>query len=325
MRRCASAGWPTDGVPGDGYKAQITAIKLAGGVQARDGWQRDPRADRTRRGRRHRRVPADVQRHGRLRGRSSRPQARSTQLDDQQVEYDLAFIHDDSGPASRSRARTTRSSSGRAAGCASSRRRAREGRLAEPHRGVGRGGAPDGAAPAARGAARERSVRRGVLVSEAARPYREAEAARGDARVQAVDPVHAGAHARDRRCVARVRRRAAAARSCCSAPATTAARCGCPSWPMRRCSRSIIRRRSATSARARAAARRVTEPLRRRGTSRPARWTSCPTSLEEAGLDRRAPVVHDLGGRDDVSDRRRDRRVAARDPRVERARLAASR
>ena len=45
----------TDGVPGDGYKAQITAIKLTGGGAARDGRDRDPRADRSRSGRRHRR------------------------------------------------------------------------------------------------------------------------------------------------------------------------------------------------------------------------------------------------------------------------------
>ena len=50
-----------------------------------------------------------------------------------------------------------------------------------------------------------------------------------------------------------------------------------------------------------------------------------PDVLAEAGPRRRGAGVHDLGRRDDVPDRGRDRRVAARDSRVERARLAASR
>lgn len=86
----------TDGVPGDGYKAQITAIRLAGGARLEmDGSaileQTAPDAAGG--------LGAYLMTFSGMVGYASDHPDR-TQIDsaeDQQVEYDLAFVHDDSG------------------------------------------------------------------------------------------------------------------------------------------------------------------------------------------------------------------------------------
>ncbi|HSN29233.1 MAG TPA: hypothetical protein VLT45_23250 [Kofleriaceae bacterium] len=86
----------TDGVPGDGYKAQITAIKLAGGgVLEMDGSsiveQTAPDAAGG--------LGAYLLTFSGMVGYASDHPNRKQidKLDDQQIEYDLAFVHDDSG------------------------------------------------------------------------------------------------------------------------------------------------------------------------------------------------------------------------------------
>ncbi len=86
----------TDGVPGDGYKAQITAIKLAGGGRLEmDGSaileQTAPDAGGG--------LGAYLMTFSGMVGYASDHPDRSQidKADDQQVEYELAFVHDDSG------------------------------------------------------------------------------------------------------------------------------------------------------------------------------------------------------------------------------------
>ena len=83
-------------MPGDGYKAQITAVKLAR-LHAGDGRLGDPRADRAGSRRRHRRLHGDVQRHGRVRARITRISRRVEALTDAEIEYELEFVHDETG------------------------------------------------------------------------------------------------------------------------------------------------------------------------------------------------------------------------------------
>ncbi len=85
----------TDGVPGDGYKAQITAIKLAGGgVLEMDGSsiveQTAPDAAGG--------LGAYLLTFSGMVGYASDHPNRKQidKLDDQQIEYDLVFVHDDS-------------------------------------------------------------------------------------------------------------------------------------------------------------------------------------------------------------------------------------
>lgn len=86
----------TDGVPGDGYKAQITAIRLSGGARLEmDGSaileQTAPDAAGG--------LGAYLMTFSGMVGYASDHPDRK-QIDsaeDQQVEYDLAFVHDDSG------------------------------------------------------------------------------------------------------------------------------------------------------------------------------------------------------------------------------------
>jgi hypothetical protein len=85
----------TDGVPGDGYKAQITAIKLAGGgVLEMDGSsiveQTAPDAAGG--------LGAYLLTFSGMVGYASDHPHRKQidKLADQQVEYDLVFVHDDS-------------------------------------------------------------------------------------------------------------------------------------------------------------------------------------------------------------------------------------
>ena len=85
----------TDGVPGDGYKAQITAIKLTGGgVLAMDGSaileQTAPDAAGG--------LGAYLLTFSGMVGYAAdHPNRKQVdKLDDQQVEYDLVFVHDDS-------------------------------------------------------------------------------------------------------------------------------------------------------------------------------------------------------------------------------------
>jgi hypothetical protein len=86
----------TDGVPGDGYKAQITAIKLAGGgVLEMDGSsiveQTAPDAAGG--------LGAYLLTFSGMVGYASDHPSRKQidKLADQQVEYDLSFVHDHSG------------------------------------------------------------------------------------------------------------------------------------------------------------------------------------------------------------------------------------
>ena len=76
---------------------------------------------------------------------------------------------------------------------------------------------------------------------------------------------------------------------------------------------------------ARATRRRARPRATSRGTSRRARSPSCPPRWRPPATIARAPDADDLGRRDDVPDRARDRRVAARDPHVERRPAASSR
>jgi hypothetical protein len=85
----------TDGVPGDGYKAQITAIKLAGGaVLEMDGSsiveQTAPDAAGG--------LGAYLLTFSGMIGYAADHPNRKQidKLEDQQVEYDLVFVHDDS-------------------------------------------------------------------------------------------------------------------------------------------------------------------------------------------------------------------------------------
>ncbi len=85
----------TDGVPGDGYKAQITAIKLAGGgVLEMDGSsiveQTAPDAAGG--------LGAYLLTFSGMVGYAADHPNRKQidKLDDQQIEYDLVFVHDDS-------------------------------------------------------------------------------------------------------------------------------------------------------------------------------------------------------------------------------------
>jgi len=85
----------TDGVPGDGYKAQVTAIKLAGGaVLEMDGSsiveQTAPDAAGG--------LGAYMLTFSGMIGYASDHPNRKQidKLEDQQVEYDLVFVHDDS-------------------------------------------------------------------------------------------------------------------------------------------------------------------------------------------------------------------------------------
>ena len=85
----------TDGVPGDGYKAQVTAIKLAsGGVLEMDGSsiveQTAPDAAGG--------LGAYLLTFSGMIGYAADHPNRKQidKLDDQQVEYDLVFVHDDS-------------------------------------------------------------------------------------------------------------------------------------------------------------------------------------------------------------------------------------
>ena len=85
----------TDGVPGDGYKAQVTAIKLAGGaVLEMDG---SSIVEQT--------APDSagglgaylLTFSGMIGYASDHPNRKQIdKLEDQQVEYDLVFVHDDS-------------------------------------------------------------------------------------------------------------------------------------------------------------------------------------------------------------------------------------
>ena len=86
----------TDGVPGDGYKPQITAIKLPGGGRLEmDGsaileqTAPDPGGG----------LGAYLMTFSGMVGYAADHPDRThiDSLDDQQVEYELAFIHDDSG------------------------------------------------------------------------------------------------------------------------------------------------------------------------------------------------------------------------------------
>jgi len=86
----------TDGVPGDGYKAQITAIKLSGGGKLdMDGSaileQTAPDAGGG--------IGAYLLTFSGMVGYAADhpDRKRIDSLDDQEVEYDLSFIHDDSG------------------------------------------------------------------------------------------------------------------------------------------------------------------------------------------------------------------------------------
>ena len=86
----------TDGVPGDGYKAQITAIKLNGGGRLEmDGSaileQTAPDAAGG--------LGAYLMTFSGMVGYAAdHPDRKQIDaLDDQQVEYELAFVHDDSG------------------------------------------------------------------------------------------------------------------------------------------------------------------------------------------------------------------------------------
>lgn len=86
----------TDGVPGDGYKAQVTAIKLdGGGVLEMDGSsiveQTAPDAAGG--------LGAYLLMFSGMVGYASdHPQRKQIdRLDDQQIEYDLVFVHDESG------------------------------------------------------------------------------------------------------------------------------------------------------------------------------------------------------------------------------------
>jgi hypothetical protein len=86
----------TDGVPGDGYKAQITAIKLTGGaVLEMDGSsiveQTAPDAAGG--------IGAYLLTFSGMIGYAADHPDREKidSLDDQQVEYDLTFVHDDDG------------------------------------------------------------------------------------------------------------------------------------------------------------------------------------------------------------------------------------
>lgn len=85
----------TDGVPGDGYKAQVTAIKLeGGGVLEMDGSsiveQTAPDAAGG--------LGAYMLTFSGMIGYAADHPNRKQidKLDDQQVEYDLVFVHDDS-------------------------------------------------------------------------------------------------------------------------------------------------------------------------------------------------------------------------------------
>jgi hypothetical protein len=86
----------TDGVPGDGYKAQITAIKLTGGgVLEMDGSsiveQTAPDAAGGIGG-------YLLTFSGMVGYAADHPDRKKIDaLDDQQIEYDLAFVHDDDG------------------------------------------------------------------------------------------------------------------------------------------------------------------------------------------------------------------------------------
>ena len=161
----------TDGVPGDGYKAQITAIKLMDGAHARDGQLRDPRADRARPGRRPRRATC-MTFNGMVGFAADHPDRKIVDaLADQEIEYDLEFVHDDSG---RRRGREHRLQDRRAP----ARLRAQAGEE------VMRDDSPSRTAAfvaAARqlgallpddGAARRRSVRRSVRVARVRAPAR---------------------------------------------------------------------------------------------------------------------------------------------------------
>ena len=86
----------TDGVPGDGYKPQITAIKLPGGGRLEmDGsaileqTAPDPGGG----------LGAYLMTFSGMVGYAADHPDRTQidSLDDQQVEYELAFVHDDSG------------------------------------------------------------------------------------------------------------------------------------------------------------------------------------------------------------------------------------
>ena len=86
----------TDGVPGDGYKAQVTAVKLAGGVRLQlDGsaileqTAPDPIGG----------IGAYLLTFNGMVGYAADHPDRShiDALDDQEIDFDLEFIHDESG------------------------------------------------------------------------------------------------------------------------------------------------------------------------------------------------------------------------------------
>ena len=110
----------------------------------------------------------------------------------------------------------------------------------------------------------------------------------------------------------------------CSARATTAARCGSAELAG---ARVFEVDHPATQGHKRAVLERLgvdlAGALPRRGTSRPAPMDDLPGALAEAGHDPARADADDLGGRHDVPDRGRDRRLAARDRDLERARLRA--
>ncbi|HEU4614447.1 MAG TPA: hypothetical protein VFS15_20265 [Kofleriaceae bacterium] len=86
----------TDGVPGDGYKAQITAIKLAGGGQlAMDSSAILEQTAPDAAGGRGAYMMTFSGMVGYAADHPDRKQIDA--LDDQQVEYELTFVHDDSG------------------------------------------------------------------------------------------------------------------------------------------------------------------------------------------------------------------------------------
>src|SRR5689334_18817197 len=86
----------TDGVPGDGYKAQVTAIKLTGGTllpmhtsAILEQTAPDPGGG----------IGAYVMTFNGMVGYAADhpDRAKIDALEDQEVEYDLEFVHDDTG------------------------------------------------------------------------------------------------------------------------------------------------------------------------------------------------------------------------------------
>ena len=314
----------TDGVPGDGYKAQITAdqARRTARTLAMDSsaileqTAPDPSGG----------IGGYMLTFNGMVGfAADHPdRKRVDKLDDQEIEYDLEFVHEDTGPRRRRERRTTRSSSGRAAGAQAVGEAMRDdtpsrtAACVAAARGMGSllpdeaqlVDDPYGAAFASPAFARLVDRRRGCrplaqmpglqhwilymqvrtrVIDDALRKF----VARGGRQLVLLG---AGYDCR----ALRMPELADARVFEVDHPATQGHKRACSTQLRRRVAgalRDVGLRDAADGRPARRARRRRARP-------------------ERAGL-------HDLGRRHDVSDRGRDRRVAARDPRVERAGLAA--